>query len=149
MLWQLTSETVGVFLMYPARSYELCQLAFGNMTFWEARTPDEELMLTWFALTDPSYSGNWQNDLQGTIDFLARSPSSFDKLKMALVLEFVAVGNRCMPDSTLLQEGVTHFIGQLQLSQAQRETCRLFVGQLLAYSSLNGSSHESNHIFLG
>lgn len=131
MLWQLTSESVGLFLAHPAQSVELCQTAFGNMTFWEAQTPDEAGMLNWFTLTESRYDGHWQGNMQQATNFLTTSPSSFDQLKLALVLDMVAVGRQYPANVVVLQEETLHFIGRLQIGKAQRETCSLFVHQLL------------------
>ncbi len=131
MLWQLTVESVGLFLMHPAQSHELCQMAFGNMTFWEAKTPDETLMLTWFMLTDQHDTGGWQTNMPQAIDFLTKSPASFDQLKLALVVEMVA---NQPADAALLQPAIFHFMSQLHVGKAKQETCSLFVSQLLQTS---------------
>lgn len=134
MLWQLTSESVGLFLMHPAQSVELCQTAFGNMTFWDAQTPDEARMLDWFTLTENRYDGHWQGNMQRATSFLTTSPSSFDQLKLALVVDMVATGRQYPAKVGLLQEETLHFMSQLQIGKAQRETCSLFVHQLLQTS---------------
>lgn len=131
MLWQLTSETVGVLLMHPTQLDTLSQLAFGNMTYWDVQTPDEARMLAWFALTEPGHSAYWQTSLLELIMFLTTSPPLFDQLKMALILQIVAVSGQPLLSTSGLQESIEYFMSQLQLGQSQRESCSLFVGQLL------------------
>ncbi|WP_461113194.1 tetratricopeptide repeat protein [Spirosoma jeollabukense] len=134
MLWQLTIETVGIFLMYPTEWDTLSQLAFGNMTYWDAQTPDETRMLAWFTLIEPGHSDYWQINVLGLITFLTTSPSLLDQLKMALILQIVATSNQSSLVASGLPESIENFMNQLQLSQSQRESCSLFVNQLLIRS---------------
>lgn len=134
MLLQLTSETVGIFLTHPTEFDTLSQISFSNLTCWNIQTPNEFWMRTWFALIEPGHRSYWQLNLSGLITFLTTSPPSFDQLKMALILWIVTVSDQFTLASSGLQESIRDFMSKLQLSQPQRESCSLFVNQLLVRS---------------
>ncbi len=127
MLWQLTNETVNVFLTYPAQSIELCQLTFGNMTGWDAKTTHETEIQAWFTLIDLIQLSHGETRLSDIVNFLITSPPIFDNLKMVLVL--IITQNSGV--AARWQQRIFHFIAQLKLGPVQYKTCSTFVAQLL------------------
>ena len=132
MAFQLTSETVGVFLTHPTHGEALGKEAFADLTRWEARTEDEVALRAWFTLKEQYYTGRFDEFLAGSVPFLTGHPVYFDHCKLSILTNLVEELGRLGDFTATLHGLVAEFAGKLKVGSQQRETCSLFFRETLS-----------------
>lgn len=130
MLFQLTNETAGLFLAYPDRNRQLCQIAFRNLAFANARTDDEDILQQWFWLKEIYAKDQFNRFLQESLVFLVMQPNRFDACKLSILMDIAEGINQRGAYTIAINEAIQHFISKLQISKKQHETCSIFFRQL-------------------
>jgi hypothetical protein len=134
MFLQLALEPIGVFLHHISQEKELFQAAFANLTFFEPRSTEEEIMLQWFELKELYFKGNNNHKfITETLTFLSNISTDFDILKLSLVANLTDALKDISTYNASYHEKIIAFGTQLKVSDRHKQACFTYVNQVSSF----------------